>query len=140
MQTHTQNRLFFKSTLLHRATACLGAFALSWLAMTTFAAENPGRLRPYEKNPRYWQFKGKPVLLVGGSKDDSLFQIPDLKEHLDAIQTFSGVSVLASVRRKLALGLPRVSPRPNKAFQARRRRFAAARPERRRWASLNWKA
>jgi hypothetical protein len=41
------------------------------------------RIRPYEANPRYWQYKGKPVLLLGGSKDDNLFQIPDLKEHLD---------------------------------------------------------
>ncbi len=41
------------------------------------------RIRPYAANPRYWQFKGKPVLLLGGSKDDNLFQIPDLREHLD---------------------------------------------------------
>lgn len=41
------------------------------------------RIRPYKANPRYWQYKGKPVLLLGGSKDDSLFQIPDLKAHLD---------------------------------------------------------
>jgi hypothetical protein len=41
------------------------------------------RIRPYEANPRYWQHKGRPILLIGGSKDDNLFQIPDLKEHLD---------------------------------------------------------
>ncbi len=48
--------------------------------------ENENRIRPYEKNPQYWQYKGQPVLLLGASKDDSLFQIPDLKEHLDAMQ------------------------------------------------------
>jgi len=39
-------------------------------------------IRPYAANPWYWQYQGKPVLLLGGSKDDNLFQIPDLKEHL----------------------------------------------------------
>lgn len=41
------------------------------------------RIQPWSENPRYWQYKGRPVLLLGGSKDDNLFQIPDLKEHLD---------------------------------------------------------
>ncbi|MGH3449228.1 MAG: hypothetical protein ACRDQW_00565, partial [Haloechinothrix sp.] len=46
---------------------------------------NADRIRPYAANPWYWQYKGQPVLLLGGSKDDSLFQIPDLREHLDAM-------------------------------------------------------
>ena len=41
------------------------------------------RLGPYAENPRYWEYGGRPVLLLGGSKDDNLFQIPDLKAHLD---------------------------------------------------------
>ena len=47
--------------------------------------DKQGRIKPWAKNPRYWQYKGQPVLLLGGSKDDSLFQIPDLKKHLDLI-------------------------------------------------------
>jgi len=47
------------------------------------AADADGRIQPWAKNPRYWQYRGQPVLLLGGSKDDNLFQIPDLKEHLD---------------------------------------------------------
>lgn len=46
------------------------------------AAESD-RIRPWPENPRYWQYEGEPVLLLGGSKDDSLFQIPELEEHLD---------------------------------------------------------
>ncbi len=51
---------------------------------------NANRIRPYAKNPRYWQYKGKPVLLLGGSKDDNLFQIPGLKEHLDLLASVGG--------------------------------------------------
>ena len=51
---------------------------------------SPGRIQPWSKNPRYWQYKGQPVLLLGGSKDDNLFQIPDLKEHLDEIRAAGG--------------------------------------------------
>jgi Family of unknown function (DUF6298) len=47
-------------------------------------------IQVYKENPRYWQYKGKPVLLLGGSKDDSLFQIPDLKQHLDDLAAVGG--------------------------------------------------
>jgi hypothetical protein len=42
-----------------------------------------GHIQPYKKNPRYWQYQGQPVLLLGGSKDDNLFQIPNLRRHLE---------------------------------------------------------
>ena len=51
---------------------------------------NKDRIRPYSENPMYWQYKGKPILLLGGSKDDNLFQIPELKEHLDSIRIIGG--------------------------------------------------
>lgn len=45
-------------------------------------------IRPYVENPRYWQYRAKPVMLLGGSNDDNLFQwpSPDLERHLDAMQ------------------------------------------------------
>jgi hypothetical protein len=49
-------------------------------------ADDADRIQPWPTNPRYWQYKGQPVLLLGGSKDDNLFQIPDLKEHLDEMK------------------------------------------------------
>ena len=54
------------------------------------AAANKGRIQPCHKNPRYWQYKGKPVLLLGGTKDDNLFQLPDLKEHLNLLKSVGG--------------------------------------------------
>jgi hypothetical protein len=53
-------------------------------------AEDANRIQPRSQNQRYWQYKGQPLLLLGGSKDDNLFQIPDLKEHLDEIQKAGG--------------------------------------------------
>ena len=47
------------------------------------AAEDADRIKPWSKDPRYWQYKGQPLLLLGGSKDDNLFQIPELESHLD---------------------------------------------------------
>ena len=49
-----------------------------------------GNIRIYEKNPQYWQYKGKPVVLIGGSVEDNLFQIPNLKEHLDLLKSVGG--------------------------------------------------
>jgi hypothetical protein len=68
---------------------------LVWCCLTTAVAASVGadetsRIQPWPKNPRYWQYQGKPVLLLGGSKDDNLFQIPDLKEHLDAMRAAGG--------------------------------------------------
>lgn len=47
-------------------------------------------IKPYKKNPWYWQYKGEPILLVGGSKDHNLFQIPDIEEHLNEIKKVGG--------------------------------------------------
>lgn len=70
-------------------TMGLALIGLAWSAATP-PADEPNRIQPWAKNPRYWQFKGQPVLLLGGSKDDNLFQIPDLREHLDEIRAAGG--------------------------------------------------
>ena len=35
--------------------------------------KNADRIKPYAQNPRYWQYKSKPVMLLGGSKTDHIF-------------------------------------------------------------------
>ena len=47
------------------------------------------QIKPWTENPWYWQFKGKPVLLLGASSDDNLFQMPleMLVPHLDSMKT-----------------------------------------------------
>jgi hypothetical protein len=48
-------------------------------------------IRPYVENPFYWQYKGKPVFLLGGTWQDNLFNHPDgLEEHLDKLVACGG--------------------------------------------------
>ena len=58
--------------------------ALCVLACTCVQAEteelkdktyDKNRIRLYLRNPRYWQYKSKPVLLLGGTDDDNLFPL-----------------------------------------------------------------
>ncbi len=72
--------------LLFWALSAIGCVCVQHVAL----ADDPLRIRPWTKNPRYWQYEGKPLLLLGGSKDDSLFQLPDLARHLDEIRACGG--------------------------------------------------
>jgi len=48
------------------------------------------RIQPFVDNPLYWQHQGRPVLLLGGSVEDNLFQIPELEAHLDDLVAAGG--------------------------------------------------
>lgn len=59
------------------------------------------RIQPYFKNPFYWQYKGEPILLLGGSGQDNLFNHPTgpvvvfppdgtLESHLDLLVSVGG--------------------------------------------------
>ncbi len=66
--------------------AVLVLFPFSVLALNG----QKNRIEIYGKNPAYWQCNGESVLLLGGSVDDSLFQIPDLKAHLELLKSVGG--------------------------------------------------
>ena len=68
-----------------RFVALMG-IVLSHGLLTLAASRRSEGLRPYEKNPRYWQYQGKPVMLLGGSQTDHIFLYDDLQSHLDEIQ------------------------------------------------------
>ena len=45
----------------------------------------------YSENPFYWEYNGEPILLVGGSREDNLFNHPDgLEEHLELLMENGG--------------------------------------------------
>jgi hypothetical protein len=48
------------------------------------------RIHISEQYPSYWEFEGKPVLLLGGSVEDNLFQIPDIQQHLELLYSVGG--------------------------------------------------
>ncbi|MCB1127148.1 MAG: hypothetical protein KDM81_11660 [Verrucomicrobiae bacterium] len=54
------------------------------------ASGTASRIRPDPDHPAYWNYRGQPVLLLGGSVEDNLFQIPDLEAHLDLLQSVGG--------------------------------------------------
>ena len=40
--------------------------------------------------PQYWEYNGEPVLLLGGSDEDNLFQLPQLEGQLDILASVGG--------------------------------------------------
>jgi hypothetical protein len=49
------------------------------------------RIQPWSENPRFWQYKGDPVLLIGGSDEDNLFNNPQLmRKNLKRLQEIGG--------------------------------------------------
>ncbi len=75
MSNPTKERTMHQNTLWRGAAmpmaVCLAALLMG-AALTAHADED--RIRPYEENPFYWQYQGEPVLLLGGSSNDNLFQ------------------------------------------------------------------
>ena len=66
------------------------------------------RIQPSATYPTYWQFEGQPVLLLGGSVEDNLFQIPDIagaagSAALGGRQLRALYHVLARPGRRVAL-------------------------------------
>lgn len=53
-------------------------------------ASSPAAIAPYAEDPRFWSYAGTPVLLLGGSREDNLFQIEGLAGHLDTLAAAGG--------------------------------------------------
>jgi hypothetical protein len=47
-------------------------------------------IKPYAQNLKYWQYKNEPVLLLGATDDDNLFQMNGLEAHLDELVAAGG--------------------------------------------------
>jgi len=70
-------------------------YALMLIATQVFLTPCSG-IEIYSQNPFYWTHNGKPVLLLGASGDDNLFQWAGadfgdrLTEHLDSLVSVGG--------------------------------------------------
>ena len=69
----------------------IGSFLVGIICSVNGVAAESG-LQPWEKNPWYWSYHGEPVLLLGGSDDDNLFQWQenDLPGQLDRMAAAGG--------------------------------------------------
>ncbi len=63
--------------------------ALSFCFLSVSGQEAAG-LRVCDENPRYWEYHGKPVLLLGGSDEDNLFQMPGVEDQLNLLASMGG--------------------------------------------------
>ena len=76
MKKNLSREVFISILMVSLAAAYSGAFSQG--------------IRPWPDNPRYWEFRGKPVLLLGGSADDDLFQYAGFEEQLDTLVSCGG--------------------------------------------------
>ena len=47
-------------------------------------------IRPSAGNAFFWEYRGEPVILIGGSVEDNLFQTPEVAAHLDLLVASGG--------------------------------------------------
>lgn len=78
-----------------KSKACAGVFLafLSFMACQQDAhANNSDAIQAYTENSWYWQYQQKPLLLIGGSGNDNLFQWEGRKltDHLDLLKSTGG--------------------------------------------------
>jgi hypothetical protein len=69
----------------------LSALILSACNVINPASGNKDKcIKPWTENPHYWQYKGKPVLLLGATDNDNLFQNENIESHLDSLRAIGG--------------------------------------------------
>ena len=88
-ETSGSRTLTSSATGILSVASCLAVtLVLASAGLSPLAAgdKNADRIQPYEENPCYWQYKGQPVMLLGGSKTDHIFLLEDLESHLDEMQ------------------------------------------------------
>ena len=89
----------------HRPNLSILTAMVLCLCGSCMGARNADCIKPYKKNLGYWQYKGKPVLLLGGSKTDHIFLLDDLKSHLDEMAAAGGNCVRNTMSQREGLDL-----------------------------------
>jgi hypothetical protein len=80
--------------VMRRKSGLLAALVMACTGLPANGADVE-RIRPYDGNPTYWQYQSKPLLLLGGSDQDNLFNHPNiapngLEAHLDLLVSVGG--------------------------------------------------
>jgi hypothetical protein len=74
----------------HKSNRLSFAICIIFLIWSTAVQSQETGIRPYTGNPSYWEFKNRPVLLIGGSDNDNLFQSDNVYAELDKIKAAGG--------------------------------------------------
>jgi hypothetical protein len=69
--------MFANHYRVHRIGMVVALVLAMSCAMVVARGNEADRIQPYAKNPTYWQYLGKPVMLLGGSDEDNLFNHPN---------------------------------------------------------------
>ncbi len=89
----------------YKSAIVVAAGMIALLCGNCLGDRNSDCIKPYAKNPRYWQYRGEPVLLLGGSKTDHIFLLEDLKAHLDEMVGVGGNYVRNTMSQREGLEL-----------------------------------
>ena len=96
-----------KQTMCRFSSRCLLLIAAAVVVLITagvsrLSAEdkNADHIQPYAKNPRYWQYERKPVMLLGGNKWDAPFFVQDQKSVYDDLQAAGGNYLLYILKQR----------------------------------------
>ncbi|MFO8007190.1 MAG: hypothetical protein R6V05_05565 [Candidatus Brocadiia bacterium] len=73
-----------------RAMVTVAALLLLGGSMVRPERPDTARIRIHPGNPFHWEYAGEPLLLLGGSSEDNLFQVPEVLEELDALAEAGG--------------------------------------------------
>ena len=77
---------------------------INLLAVSYASETKQKRIEIYSENPAYWMYGEKPVLLIGGSDDDNLFQHPQLRQQLDTLKAVGGNYIRNTMSARKSLG------------------------------------
>lgn len=89
--------IFFKELKMpYKSQFAVINFILLFLVTSYSCTDVPGTdaaqggIKVFSENPFYWEYKGSPVLLIGGTQDDNLFQIEGVRAHLQLLKSIGG--------------------------------------------------
>jgi hypothetical protein len=77
-----------KLLFLFAFLGCLCCF--NDLSAQNLSAQNHTGIQVSQEFPQYWEYKGEPMMLLGGSDEDNLFQLSQLQEQLDLLVSVGG--------------------------------------------------
>ncbi len=96
MTTQTNNHMnntTIKRPRFYKGTWLLYQTIFLVLTVPSYAQEihdESNHIKYYPGNPHYWQYKGQPVLLLGATNNDNLFQSENMVEELDNMKEAGG--------------------------------------------------